>query len=105
MGLFDSLKRMFAAPPKRKDGVSLHIHIPPPSHISFCHRVEQAAKQVKLTGWVALTPEGDVKAEFEGERAVLESFLRRLETGQIIPGKIVVNMRWLPYRGQYTTVQ
>ena len=54
------------------------------------------AQQYGLTGWVRNRPDGSVELEAEGERGVVEAFLREVERGPRFGRVSAVSVDWIP---------
>jgi len=69
--------------------------------VGYRYFVSHLARRFKLTGWVRNLPSGEVEVVVEGERGLIESFMKDLWTGN--PSADVRNLTvdWRKYSGQY----
>ncbi|MFL5675530.1 MAG: acylphosphatase [Chloroflexota bacterium] len=73
--------------------------------VGFRYFVLREAAALDLTGWVANSPDGNVRCVAEGERPKLEALLAVLHRG---PGSAIVervSLAWMPAAGSFTTFE
>jgi len=61
----------------------------------------RAAKSLSLKGYVRNVSNGDVEAEAEGEKGLLEELLRRLKEGPDGAEVVKIDVTWAEYTGKY----
>ena len=71
--------------------------------IGYRYFVYRSARQLDLVGWVRNLPDGRVQAVAEGERGVLEIFIKELKTGPRFASVHKIDLKWAEPTGQYTT--
>lgn len=59
------------------------------------------ARRLGLTGFVKNLPDGNVEAYAEGERGILEEFLKLLRVGPVGADVSSVQVEWLKPSGKY----
>ncbi len=64
----------------------------------WCYR---RARELALTGWVRNNPDGSVSVAAEGERSVLEEFIRQLKVGPSHASVSDVAVRWTEFTGKF----
>ena len=104
MGLAETFKKLFVEPPKRMAGASINILTALPA-ASYCYEIERAAKRLDLRGWIELKVDGTVQSELEGSYDGIESLLKQLESGRLVPGRPALDMMWLPYRSKFVSLR
>ena len=62
----------------------------------------RAAKSLSLKGYVRNVSNGDVEAEAEGEKGLLEELLRRLKEGPDGAEVVKIDVTWAEYTGKYS---
>jgi len=70
--------------------------------VGFRYFAHEVARRLRVMGYVANQRDGSVRAYAEGQRAVLESFLRQIERGPAGACVREVRSHWGPATGQYT---
>lgn len=70
--------------------------------VSFRCFVMKLARKYQLTGWVRNLHTGEVEAEIEGARGLIESLVKELPSGNPYAQVNHVDVSWEPYRGIYT---
>jgi acylphosphatase len=104
MGLLDTIKGLFAEPPKRMAGAMVVIK-PPEPNIRFCYEYKMKAEKLKINGWVGLAEDGILRSEIEGPFDQIQVFLKQLDSTLLTIGK-VLETRWLPYnKSQFADMQ
>jgi len=71
--------------------------------IGYRYFVYRSARQLDLVGWVRNLPDGRVQAVAEGDRGVLEIFIKELKTGPRFASVHNIDLKWAEPTGQYTT--
>ena len=61
----------------------------------------RAAKSLSIKGYVRNVSNGDVEAEAEGEKGLLEELLRRLKEGPDGAEVVKIDVTWAEYTGKY----
>ncbi len=62
----------------------------------------RAAKSLSLKGYVRNVSNGDVEAEAEGKKGLLEELLRRLKEGPDGAEVVKIDVTWAEYTGKYS---
>lgn len=70
--------------------------------VGFRYFVMKLARKYQLTGWVKNLHTGEVEAEIEGPKGLLESLIKELPSGNPYARVNHVDVNWEPYRGIYT---
>lgn len=81
-------------------GVELRIHgfVQGVGYRYYCHR---KAKNLGLTGWVKNNPDGSVSITAEGDRGLLEQFIKELKTGPATASVTGIDAAWTTYSGRF----
>lgn len=69
--------------------------------VGFRMFVQRVASELKLTGWVRNTWEGNVEVVAEGSRPQLEKLLAALKVGPRAAHVINVQVTWPPATGEF----
>jgi ribosomal protein L1 len=104
MGFAESVKKMMYMAPKQMTGASIEIDTPLATP-RYCYDIGRAAECLGLRGLFELRVDQTVKIDLEGEFDTIDSFLRRLENGKIVPTKVGYNLKWTPFGGRYSRVR
>jgi len=82
-------------------GAELHIEgfVQGVGYRYFCF---DRARSLGLTGWVKNNPDGTVTIVVEGDRGEIEAFIEELKVGPRSAVVKNVNLKWLPFSGQFT---
>jgi acylphosphatase len=59
------------------------------------------ARGLGLKGWVKNNPDGTVSVSAEGDRSLLEEFIKELRIGPASASVRDIDVTWTPYSGQY----
>ncbi len=70
--------------------------------VGFRYFAHDAARRLRLVGYVTNLPDGSVRAYAEGPRGSLTEFLRQMENGPRGAHVREVQCHWGPASGQYT---
>jgi len=65
----------------------------------YCYR---AARSLGLNGWVKNSPDGSVSVVAEGDRSLLEEFIKELKAGPFNASVTAIDITWTDYTGHYT---
>lgn len=61
------------------------------------------AEEYGLTGWVRNLPNGKVEVVVEGDKGIIEEFLKELEVGPPAAHVIGLDVKWEDYKGEFKT--
>ena len=70
--------------------------------VGFRFYTMQAAWTHEVSGWVRNRMNGDVEVLAEGNKEVLERFLKDIQRGPASAHVTDVSVDWLPYQGEFT---
>lgn len=71
--------------------------------VGFRYYTIRRAALLNLTGWVKNLYNGDVEVEAEGDRALIEEFIKDLKTGPPMSSVRDLNIEWLKFENKYKT--
>ena len=69
--------------------------------VGFRHFCYRTAKDYNLTGYVRNVPDSSVLIIAEGDRSLIESFIKSLKVGPSFSNVQDVTIRWLEFSGRY----
>ena len=69
--------------------------------VGFRHFCYRTAKDYSLTGYVQNEPDRSVLIIVEGDRSLIESFIKSLKVGPSFSNVQDVTIRWLEFSGRY----
>lgn len=69
--------------------------------VGFRATVHKIAQKYPVTGWVRNLPDGTVELTAEGEKSVLEMFLKSIRTCHLMLFIRKVNEQWLEASGEW----
>jgi acylphosphatase len=59
------------------------------------------ARSLGLSGWVKNNPDGTVSVTAEGDRSLLEEFIKELKVGPPSASVTDIDVVWTPFTGRY----
>lgn len=71
--------------------------------VFFRYETQALAEEIGVKGWVRNTPDGGVEAVFEGEKEKVERMLDFCRRGPPGAKVIGVEVKWEPYRGEFSS--
>ncbi len=69
--------------------------------VGYRYFVYRLAKRMNLTGWVKNLPNGEVEIEVEGQKGIIESFMKELPVGNSSAVVRNIEVNWEKPVGQY----
>jgi acylphosphatase len=69
--------------------------------IGYRHFVWRYARSLQLVGWVKNLPSGEVEILVEGQRGLIETFIKELWTGNPYASVRNVQAVWKPWSGRF----
>jgi len=81
-------------------GVQVKVHglVQGVGYRFYCIR---KARSLGLCGWVKNNPDGTVSVVAEGDRSLLEEFIKELKVGPASASVTDIEIAWTPFTGQY----
>jgi acylphosphatase len=73
--------------------------------ISALYKIQHAAENMGLRGWVMVSTKGRLEADLEGPRADLEKLLHRIKTGQLTGKELPLEHAWSLCRNRYNNLR
>ena len=70
--------------------------------VGFRYYTIRKAVELNLTGWVKNLYNGNVEVEAEGERSLIEEFIKDLRTGPPMSSVRDLKIEWLNFENKYT---
>jgi len=73
--------------------------------VGFRYFVYRVAVRLDLSGWVRNLYNGDVEIEAEGDRSLIEEFIKDMKIGPRSAHVKDLNIEWQDYRGTYSSFE
>jgi acylphosphatase len=73
--------------------------------VGFRYFVYRVAVRLSLSGWVRNLYNGDVEIEAEGDRSLIEEFIKDMKIGPRSAHVKDLNIEWQDYRGTYSSFE
>ena len=70
--------------------------------VGFRFSVTRLARMLRIEGWAKNRSDGRVEIEVEGEKGLIQSFIKDLKTHNPYARVHGIEVEWLPYSGKYT---